>query len=89
MPAKNTTGGITAAEVDAKLPRSMFVRRGHIHFAFGLSKEEVSALIAQGIFVAKYPFGKTRNIGSRTTKNRAHFLRSQVLAIARAWEAAS
>jgi hypothetical protein len=78
MPAKRTTGGISAAEVATKLPNTFFVMRGHLEAAFGFSRRELERLIAKGIFVAKYPFG---------TGARARFVRTQVLAVARDWEA--
>jgi hypothetical protein len=87
MPAKSTTGGVTVAEIDALLPRGLHVRRGDIKHAFGFNSDRVAILIADGTFVAKYPFGKTRpGPGGRPVANRAHFLRSQVLAVAKRWE---
>lgn len=80
MPAKKTTGGISAADVDAKLPRTFFVMRGHIQNAYGLTKEEMSLLVACGTFRAEYPFGK---------KTRARFVRTQVMAVARKMETAA
>jgi hypothetical protein len=80
MAAKSSSGAITAADVDAKLPRRFFVMRGDLQSAFGLSKEEIAALINDGTFVAKYPLGKAGK--------RARFVRSQVLAVARKWELA-
>lgn len=87
MPKKSTTGGISAAEIDTLLPRGLHVRRGDLQHAFGLTRARIDILVADGTFVAKYPFGKTRREGARTIANRAHFLRSQVLAVAHRWEA--
>lgn len=78
MPAKKTTGGITALEVQSKLPATYFVMRGNLQAAFGFSRTEIDALISSGVFVAKYPFGP---------KTRARFVRTQVLAAVRKWEA--
>jgi hypothetical protein len=77
MSAKKTTGAITAAEIDAKLPRRFFVMRGDIQNAFGFTKEETATLIEQKIFVAEYPLGR---------KRRARFVRALVLTVARNWE---
>lgn len=78
MPAKTTTDttGVTAAGVDASLPRTFFVMRGHVRDAFGLTKEEMRTLVDDKTFVAKYP----------VKNGRARFVRSQVLAVARRWE---
>ena len=64
------------------------MRRGDIKHAFGFNNYRVNILVADGTFVAaKYPFGKTRSLpGGRIVANRAHFLRSQVLAVAKRWE---
>lgn len=87
---KTATGGITAAEVDAKMPRTFFVMRGDIQRAFGLTKDDTAVLIDNGTFVAKYPLGDARKErrGKKTvTKGpRARFVRSQVLDVARRWE---
>lgn len=72
------TGGVTVAEIDAMLPRTFYVTRGSVAQAFGFSKRELRALIAQGVFRAEYPFGSGR---------RARFVRSQVLKVAKNWEA--
>lgn len=77
MPAKRTSGGISAAEVEAKLPRTFFVMRGHVADAFGLTRHEIRTLVEDGIFRAEYPFGKRR---------RARFVRTQILQVARKWE---
>lgn len=78
MPAKKTTGGINVSDVEETLPKTYFVMRGQIASAFGFSREETATLITQGVFVAKYPFG---------SKTRARFVRGQVLAVARNWNA--
>lgn len=79
-----STGGITAAEVEAKLPKKFFVRRGHIIEAFGLSDEEMSALVPS-VFKAQYlPTNKRGK--KKVEKSRAVFVRAQVIAIARNWE---
>lgn len=80
MPAKNPTGGVTAADVEARLPKTYFVMRGHVQQAFGLTKEETAMLIASRTFVAEYPFGDG---------TRARFVRSKLITQARKWEAAS
>jgi len=83
MPAKNSTGGCSAAEVAAKLPKSVLVRRGHIREALGLSREEISALIP-GVFKPVYP-----NLAPNKKakgKPRAYFAREQVLGVVRRWE---
>lgn len=77
MPAKRDTGGVNAADVDAKLPRTFFVRRGHVRAAFGLSEEDMTSMVQSGVFVAEYP----------VKKGRACFVRSKVVAVARRWEA--
>ena len=88
MPKKSTTGGISAAEIDGLLPRGLHVRRGDLAAAFGLTRERIAILIADGTFVAKYPFGRVRAAADgRLVRQRAHFLRSQVLAVAKRWEA--
>ena len=77
MPPKlNNTQGVTAAAVDAALPRTFFVMRGHICAAFGLTSEDMTVLVRDGTFVAKY----------LRAGGRAKFIRSQVLAVARKWE---
>lgn len=78
MPAKTHSrdGGVTAATVDQRLPKSFFVMRGHVQHAFGFTGEEMTSLVNDGTFVAKYPV-----VGGR-----ARFVRSQVLAVARKWE---
>lgn len=77
MPAKTTNGGSSAAAVDQKLPQAIFVMRGHVREAFGLTKEEMRTLVDNGTFRAEYPFGQN---------HKARFLRTQVLAVARKWE---
>lgn len=73
------TGGITAAEVEASLPRTYFVKRGDIQRAFGLTREETAALIDDGTFRAEYP----------VKNGRARFVRAKIVAIARRWESAA
>lgn len=91
MPAKVTTGtGVSAADVDAKLPQTFFVMRGHVMAAFGFTGEEMSALVTQRIFRAEYPLGKTHTVRKKkkdkVVESRMKFVRSQVLAVARRWE---
>lgn len=69
-------GARDLAELEDKLPSGLFVMRGDIVAALGLTREEFELLVANGTFVAKYPFGK---------KTRARFLRSAVVAVARTW----
>lgn len=87
MAAKQTTGGITAADVEAKLPRTFFVKRGDLMHAFGFTSEEITALIEQKVFKAEYPLGKTTKIRGKTVSARMRFVRSQCVAVARRWEA--
>jgi len=77
MPAKTASSGIDIKAVEAALPGTFFVMRGHIKVAFGLSRRELDDLVERKVFVAKYPMG---------ARSRARFLRSQVLAVARTWE---
>lgn len=90
MPANNTTAGRSASEIDQELPRTFFVRRGHIVKAFGLTQEEMTTLVAAGVFVAEYlPTNKRVREGREAAKkSRAVFVRSQVLAKAASWEGA-
>lgn len=45
MPAKNqASGAVSADEIAARLPKSFFVRRGHIRAAFGLSREDMGTV---------------------------------------------
>lgn len=81
MPAKKTTGSVTVAEVEASLPRTFFVRRGHIKTAFGLSEEDLAALIP-GTFQPKY---LSPNKARGRKQSRALFVRSEVVAVARQW----
>jgi hypothetical protein len=88
MPAKQPNGGRTAAEVDALLPRTMLVMRGHIKAAFGLSDEDLRAMIP-GVFrpaELNLPPNKRNKKAKRRLGPRQRFLRSQVLAVARRWE---
>lgn len=77
MAPRNNAAGIDAATIAEKLPKSFFVRRGHVRAAFGLSEEDMTALVANGTFVAEYP----------VKGGRACFVRTKVLAVARKWEA--
>ncbi len=91
MPAKvTTTTGVSAADVDAKLPKTFFVMRGHVMAAFGFTGEEMSALVAQRVFLAKYPLGKTHTVlkkkKEKVVQSRMRFVRSQVLEVAKRWE---
>lgn len=87
MPAKTTTGGVTVADVEKSLPKAFFVRRGHIMVAFGLTSEEMTALVPD-VFVPHYlPPNKRKRGKKRVSKSRAVFVRSKVIAVARQWEA--
>lgn len=80
MPAKRqTSGAVSAAEIEAKLPKSFFVRRGHVREAFGLSEEDMTALVGNKTFAAEYP----------VKGGRACFVRTKILAVARRWEGAA
>lgn len=94
MPARGITAneglraGMTVAEVQEKLPRTFFVRRGHVRDAFGLTEEEMSALVGAGIFKPVYL--PTNKRGKRKIKkSRAVFVRTQLIAVAKQWEAAA
>lgn len=91
MPAKRSNSARTAAEIDAVLPKTFFVMRGHVQAAFGLTSEEMTCLVASGTFRAEYPFGRTRpgRRPGKTIAARARFVRSQVMQLARKMEAAS
>jgi hypothetical protein len=82
MPAKKTNGGITLAEVAKALPGTFFVRRGDVRAAFGLSEEEMSALVP-GTF---HPTYLSPNKARGRKKSRALFVRSHVMAVAKQWE---
>lgn len=84
MPNQTKDGGVTAAEVDQKLPRGYFVKRGDIVKAFGLSRAEMDALVPEVFKPAPIP--KTNAPRARYQTNRARFVRSQIMAIARQWE---
>ena len=80
MPAKaNNSQGLSAHAVDAALPRTFFVKRGHVQEAFGLTDQEMTDRVDDGTFVAKY-----LKKGAK-----ARFVRSQVLAVAYKWEGAA
>ena len=77
MSAKNRTGATSAADVEKKLPRTFFVKRGDIMNAFGLSKKEIAALVPEVFTPAPV-----------TQFKRDRFARTAVLAVAQRWEAA-
>lgn len=79
MSPKNNTAGIDAATIAERLPKAFFVRRGHVRAAFGLSEEDMTALVLNKTFVAEYP----------VAGGRACFVRTKVLAVARKWEGAA
>jgi hypothetical protein len=83
MPSKKTNGGISLTEIQAALPRAFFVRRGDVRDAFGLSEEEMTALVP-GTFRPTY---LSPNKARGRKKSRALFVRSQVIDVARQWEA--
>lgn len=89
MPAKITSpmSGISAADVEAKLPKGFFVRRGQVRDAFGLTDEDMGALVPE-VFKPQYLPPNKRN-GKKRVKSRAVFVRSQVVAVARKWEGIS
>lgn len=93
MAKKHTTGGVSAADVDSKLPQRFFVMRGDVMAAFGLTGEEMTVLVGQGVFRAEYPLGKSRTVTAKKKQKivtaRMRFVRTQVLAVARKWEANS
>lgn len=82
MPAKKSSGGVTVAEVEASLPRTFFVRRGDVLKAFGLSDDDMSALVPS-VF---HPTYLAPNKARGRKKSRALFVRAQVVAVARQWE---
>jgi hypothetical protein len=65
MPTKSTTGAVCVAAIETALPRGFFVTRGDVQRAFGFTKDEIRVLVESGIFVAEYPAGRTRHIGTR------------------------
>lgn len=73
--SKPNDSGTTAAEVDQRLPRSLFVKRGAIMAAFGLTRSDMEALVPDTF------------VPSPSTKFKyARFVRSQVMEVARQWE---
>jgi hypothetical protein len=78
-----TQPGGSAADIDARLPRRFFVKRGDVQAAFGLTKQQMRDLVNAGVFVAKYP-APARPAAKGAAK--ALFVRSEVLAVARKWE---
>jgi len=91
MPANNTSACRSVSEIDRELPNTFFVRRGHIVRAFGLTQEQMTTLVAAGVFTAQYlPTNKTARRGRQAVrKSRAVFVRSQVLKVAFNWEGAA
>jgi hypothetical protein len=78
---------VSVAEVEAKLRRGVFVKRGDIVRAFGLTRSAADALIP-GVFKPVPLPGLSRpskRTGQPTTP-RCRFLRADVIAIARSWE---
>lgn len=78
MPKTNqttTTGGRSAAEIEAALPGKFYVKRGDIMRAFGLTRGDMEALVPDTFRPDPNP---------RFHRNRFH--RSQVMEVARAWE---
>jgi len=72
---KPKDGGVTAEDVDQKLARGVFVKRGDIMKAFGLTRSDMDALVPETFRPADCAKFK-----------RHRFVRSQVMAIARQWE---
>lgn len=75
------------AAAEQALPRKFFVRRGHIRAAFGLTEEEMTALVPEvfrPVYLPPHRRGK-RNV--RTS--RAVFVRTQVVAVLRSWSSAA
>lgn len=84
MASKIREGAVTVAGVEAELPKTFFVRRGHVRDAFGLTEEEMTALVGQ---VFKPTYLPTNKRGRRKIqKSRAVFVRAQIIAVARGWE---
>lgn len=77
MPGKKNSGGCNdVAAIEKKLRKGFFVMRGDVRDAFGLSEEEMTALVDAKVFRAEYP----------VKGGRARFVRSKVVAVARKWE---
>lgn len=83
MTTPTQTGG-SAADIDARLPRRFFVKRGDVQAAFGLTKQQMRDLVDAGVFVAKYPAPLRPGANG---KAKALFARTEVLAVAHKWEA--
>lgn len=81
MPAKKYNAGSTVAEIETKLPKTFFVRRGDVRDAFGLSEEEMTALVPTTF----HPTYLSPNKARGRKKSRALFVRSQVVDVARQW----
>jgi hypothetical protein len=77
---KTDNPGATAAEIEARLPKTYFVRRGDIVSAFGLSREDFAALVPSVFKPAPLPAPKAGK------KQYDRFVRAQVLEAARAME---
>lgn len=82
MPAKKPSGAGSAAEIEASLPRTFFIRRGDVQQAFGLSDDNMAVLVP-GTF---HPTYLAPNKARGRKGSRALFVRSQVVAVARQWE---
>lgn len=76
---QSPAAGVTAAEVDAALPRGFFVKRGDIMAAFGLGRRDIEALVPEVFKPAPIP-----PVAGKRPRDR--FIRSQVLEVARSWE---
>ncbi|HYD00316.1 MAG TPA: hypothetical protein VEB22_03750 [Phycisphaerales bacterium] len=84
MPAKISSGGVSVDDVERRLPKGFFVRRGHVMEAFGLTSDEMTALVPDVFKPVHLPPNKQR----KRKKSRAVFVRTQVVAVARKWEGA-
>jgi hypothetical protein len=76
-------GGVTVADVERILPKTFFVRRGHVRAAFGLTEEEMTALVPS-VFKPTY-LPPNRRGKKKIKTSRAVFVRVQIVAVARAW----
>lgn len=82
----NAAAGFSAAEIDQRLRRGYFVKRGDIMAAFGLTRDDMDALVPEVFHPAPLPATKTA--GGKVKRPRHRFVRSQVMEIARQWERA-
>jgi hypothetical protein len=83
MPAnRQSPNPVNYTEIADRLPKSFFVRRGHIRHAFALSEDEMAALVPDVFKPTYLPPNKRRKL----KKSYALFVRTQVLAVARRWE---